>query len=151
MSEIKQIKVSDFIADPGHLDILQEYAKESANPDMPPVNANMELYGKLEQIGMLKILGAYESGLLIGCTTVLITLNPHYNQTIGTVESFFVKEQHRKSGIGLRLLQEAEKITKESGAVALFLSARVDSDLEKVMSSFKNYKKTNTIFFKKLI
>ena len=150
MSEIVKIKFNDFYHNENYSIFIKEYAEECSIEGMTQINPNIDLYNKLESVGILNSYAVYEDKAIIGGFCLLISPNLHYSQNIATIESFFVKKEFRKNGIGLRLLQEAEKIAKEKNAVALFLSTPIDSDLEKVMSSLKSYKETNKVFFKSL-
>lgn len=151
MLEIKSLTFNEFISDPMCSDLLDEHVQESANKEMPPISVNAEFYKKLESVGALRALGAYDDGEFIGLICMLISPNLHYSRNICTIESFFVRPEYRKSGAGLKLLSEAEKLAKEADAVAIFVSAQVESNLEKAMSASKRYKATNTIFFRSLL
>jgi predicted acetyltransferase len=108
------------------------------------------MYNTLEKAGVFQAFGAYDNDTLIGFIVVLVSNNPHYGKVIGTIESFFVSKAKRKTGAGLKLLRISEIFCKEFGAVGLFLSAPVESQLAKTMEKLSPYKETNRVFFRSL-
>ena len=68
---------------------------------------------------------------------------------LAVVESYFVASKHRKSGAGLALLREAERIASDRGAHALLVSAPHGGRLADVMPRV-GYRETNRVFFRSL-
>jgi GNAT superfamily N-acetyltransferase len=87
---------------------------------------------------------------MVGFLVLLVSVVPHFGVTIATTESFFVARAARKSGAGLMLRNEAERIARGIGAVGLFISAPVGSRLAEVMGKTKGWRETNRVFFRGL-
>jgi GNAT superfamily N-acetyltransferase len=150
MITVKKVSFIEFHSLPEFKNIILEYTSESALEDMPPINPNIDLYIKLNEAGVLNTIVAFEDNYLIGFANLLMSPNLHYSKTIAVTESFFVRENYRKTGAGIFLLKEMENIAKENGAVAFMVSAPTDSKLSSVMDKNKAYKETNKVFFRSL-
>lgn len=129
--------------------LMAEYAAESAHPGLGQPEAQWALYSQMEALGALHILGAYQGDALVGFLFVVVHVAPHYGRKAGTTESYFVTSSARKTGAGLKLLQAAEKLARDLGAVGLFVSSPVGSRLEQVLPSI-GYLETNRLFFRGL-
>lgn len=148
--EIRHFTVDDFFGHQGLSALLAEYAAESSIAGMPSPKPNVDIYRRLEASGAALCLGAVEGDELVGFLTLLVSLNPHYSAVIGVAESLFVAGAHRKSGAGLRLLREAEAVSKACGAVGFLVSAPYGGRLAEVLEASRSYRETNRIFFKAL-
>jgi GNAT superfamily N-acetyltransferase len=129
--------------------LLEEYGAESSIGGIGPQSAQFETYAQWEAIGILRMLGAFRQDELVGLVIVLCSVLPHYGKKVATTESFFVTQSARKSGVGLRLLREAERVARDWGAVGFLVSAPVGGQLEKVLPC-AGYVNTNHVFFKGL-
>jgi GNAT superfamily N-acetyltransferase len=150
MITVKQISYKELDGLPEFKAIAQEYTAESSLDEMPPINPNVDLYIKLNEAGALTTLAAYDDKLVIGYANFIMSPNLHYSTTTAVTESFFVKEDYRKTGAGIFLLKEMERLAKEKGAIAFLVSAPTDSKLSVVMDKNKAYKETNKVFFRSL-
>lgn len=150
MITVKQISYKELDGLPEFKDIAKEYTAESSLDEMPPINPNVDLYIKLNEAGALTTLAAYDDELVIGYANFIISPNLHYSVSTAVTESFFVKEDYRKTGAGMFLLKEMERLAKEKGAIAFLVSAPTDSKLSVVMDKNKAYKETNKVFFRSL-
>jgi len=148
MIEIRNITYDILNSDPKANQIAAEYAEECSIDGMPEINRDDSMYLAFEKAGFSKTFGAYIDDVLIGFVIVLISPNPHYGCKIGSIESIFVSNEHRKSGAGLKLLKAAEEVAKDMGAVGLFVSAPYESRLSFVMENMDAYAQTNCVFFK---
>jgi GNAT superfamily N-acetyltransferase len=150
MITVKKIAYRELDCLPEFHRIIDEYTAESAVEEMLPIKTNVDLYNRLHEAGSLTTLAAYDDELLIGYANFIMTPNLHYSKTVAGTESFFVKAEYRKTGAGIVLLKEMEKLAKEMGAVAFLVSAPTDSKLSTVMDKNKAYKETNKVFFRSL-
>lgn len=155
MLQIKPLTISEFFADPATPGLLAEYAAECRLEGLPEPEPHQAIYLALERAGAVALFGAYgshkgaENGL-VGFVVVLVSMNPHYSQVLGAVESFFVAAEHRPSGAGLKLLERAEREAKYRGAIALLVSAPFGSKLAHVLWKKPAYDMTNEVFCKVL-
>jgi len=75
---------------------------------------------------------------------------PHYSKRVATVESIFVTESARKSGIGKELMSVIEAYAKEKGCVAILYSAPAGGKFERVLDASKRYRRSNSVFVRNL-
>lgn len=144
---IKKCTISEIENSPNVMDILDEYASESAIAGLPKPNARVEMYKYLENIGSIYALAAFLGEKLIGYITVLSPVLPHYGTVVATAESFFVAKEHRKTGAGLKLLRQAEEYAKSIGSPGLLVSSPMGGNLAFVLPHV-GYEETNRVFFR---
>lgn len=144
---IKRCTVDEIACAPNLPDLLAEYAAESALDDLGSANPQFETYRMMQEVGVAHVLGAFQGETLIGFLVLLVSVVPHFGRPIASTESYFVAQVVRKSGAGLKLLHEAEKIARESGAVGLFVSAPTDSRLAQVLPGV-GYRETNRLYYR---
>lgn len=149
MIEVKGLSVLDIADAPNLAELLAEYGEESAIEGLGPPSAQIAIYHQLEQAGGLHLIGAFDGGVVIGFLILIVTVLPHYGALVATSESFFVAKASRKTGAGLLLLREAERMAKEKGAAGLLVSAPADSQLEAVLPRV-GFRETNRVFFRGL-
>lgn len=150
MVTIEKMNYCDLNNIPEFKFIVEEYTLESSISEMSPINTNLDLYNKLNEVGKMITLAAFNDGYLIGYANFVISPNLHYSKDIAVTESFFIKKDYRKTGAGIFLLKEMERLAKENGAVAFMVSAPSDSKLSLIMEKNKHYRETNKVFFKSL-
>jgi hypothetical protein len=146
---IKRCALADIEAAPNLPAMLDEYGAESSIDGLGAQNMQGEAYRMLESSGLLHIVGAWAGDDLAGFIAVLVSVLPHYGKTVCVSESYFVAAAHRKTGAGLLLLKEAERIGEEYGAAGFLLSAPLGGRLVSVLTA-KGYRHTNEVFFKPL-
>lgn len=146
---IKPCAVEDVQNAPNVADLLAEYANESALDALGGANPQWETYRQMQAMGVAHVLGAYQGDTLVGFLVLLVSVVPHFGKPIASTESYFVAQVVRKAGAGLKLLHEAEKLARESGAVGLFVSAPTDSRLSHVLPGV-GYHETNRLYFRGL-
>ena len=127
--------------------LLQEYADQSSNPELPSANPKQELYLGMEEAGFLHVIAAFLGNELIGFATVVVAVLPHYGVPVATMESIFVRDRHRRSGAGIKLVREAEALARDEGAKGLLVTAPAGGRLSRVMPKI-GYRETNTVFFR---
>lgn len=147
MAEVRTITFGELESDPNFRWLIQAYAEESQLVGLPPANCQSDLYRQMEASGAFHVLGAYQNGELVGFLNFLVTVLPHYGAKVATTESIFVAQEFRRTGAGVKLIREMEKISAELGAVGALVSAPFGGRLADVMPGLK-YRQTNQIFFK---
>jgi len=130
--------------------LVDEYVAEAAFTGLPAPNHQPDIYRNLEAAGVLQILASFEGIHLTGFLGLLVTVMPHYGVRLGTTESFFVASRYRKTGAGLKLLREAEKVAQGMGAVGLMVSSPMGGRLAEVLAGSDGYSEINRIFFRRL-
>lgn len=147
---VRKLTVAEIEREPNLAELLNGYAQESAIIGMPGYNAQIESYRSMEALHILHVFGSYSGQELTGFLCLLLTFIPHYGVKIATTESYYVSQEHRKSGAGLALLREAELCAAEYGAAGFFISAPIGGKLAQVMEAMPAYRETNRVFFRKL-
>lgn len=146
MVDIRRCTVAELQAAPNLADLLAEYARESAMPEIGEPNPQEKTYEQLEAAGVLHPVAAFEGDKLLGFILPLVSVLPHYGVLTAVIESFFVLKEERKHGIGLALLASAESLARDLGAKALLLSAPVGSPLTDAMGGLKRFRHSNDVF-----
>lgn len=147
MLDIKKRTVSDLEAEHNFVELVEAYARESAIEGLPSPKGKLALYKSLEAGGSIFIAAAYFDKLLIGFIAVLAPENLHYGVRLAVAESFFVMDNQRKTGAGIKLRQAAEEYAASAGSPGLFISAPVGSVLAYILPHV-GYAHTNEVFFK---
>lgn len=127
-------------------EFLAQYSQESSIPELGTGCAQFDTYRAMEAAGVLGPIGAFEAGNLLGVILPLIGPLPHYGTRVAIIESFFVLPAYRKTGIGLRLLDRAENISRDLGAKGMLITAPVGSNLQKVIANKQAYRHSNDVF-----
>jgi GNAT superfamily N-acetyltransferase len=149
---LAQSTVADFFDDPAAAALLDEYANECALAGLPPPCPHRGIYEALEKSGAMTLIVVRddEEDRLVGALLLLVSMNPHYSQILGTTESIFVTKEYRPKGAGAALLREAEKLSRLKGAVGLLISAPVGSQFARVLGKSTSFEYTNQVFVKVL-
>lgn len=146
---IEKVGVTDVMGAREFPALIEEYARESANPGMPPPIVKLESYKAFDATGFLHVFSAIKEGELIGFITVLAPPLPHYSCPVAVTESFFVAAAHRQGGPGLRLLATAEEQARAVGSPGLYIVAPMGGRLIEILPK-RGYVETNRVFFKKV-
>lgn len=146
------LTVAEFLAEENHeaRSLLAEYAAECRLAGLPEPAPHREIYEMLEQSGAFELIGYQYEGQLVGFVALLVSMNPHYSVILGATESLFVSARYRKTGAGLALLREAQRIARAKGAAGLLVSAPAGGALAEVLDSSKDWDYVNRVFLKVL-
>lgn len=146
---ITSVTVDQF-AQARNLDTLfAAYKQESSIPGLGACNVRMDLYRQIEATGALHTFAAYRGDDLVGFLSMVVTVLPHYGALVATTESFYVAQDARAGGTGIKLLRHAEQHARRLGAVGLLVSAPHGGRLAKIMPR-AGYQETNRVFFREL-
>lgn len=149
MSEVRLITFGELESDPNFSWLTAAYAEESQMVGLPPANCQSDLYRRMESTGTFHVLGAYHGGELVGFLNFIVTVLPHYGAKVATTESIFVANEFRRTGAGVKLIREMERLAGDMGALGVLVSAPAGKRLADVMPGLK-YRQTNQVFFKGL-
>lgn len=150
MYEIRDVSFAEALKAPNSAEVLAQYARESAIGIFGDASPQIGNYMALEAAGSVRLICAYHGKQVAGFAVVLVNVLPHFGKKIGVTESIFVLTEHRRSGLGLRMLDAAERAAREAGAVALSASAPSGSRFAKVLELKKGYVETTRSFLKAL-
>ena len=146
---IQPCTVAELADAPNIAALLAVYGIESAIDGLGGPNARLDLYTQMEAAGVLYPIAAFQGDDLIGFLILIISVLPHYGACVASTESFFVASAARKTGAGLKLLHEAERIAAEHDALGFFVSAPTGGRLDQVLAA-THYRETNRVFFRRL-
>lgn len=146
---VRASTVEEVSASPTFSGLLVEYAAESAIDGLPPPAAKMDLYRRLESVGLLHVFAALSEDKLVGFITVLAPEMPHYSATVAVSESFFVAKAYRNTMAGLKLLAAAESVAKRRGSPVLLVSAPYGGKLFELLPKL-GYVEASRVFCKKV-
>lgn len=144
--EICRISWAAILSDPSWPELLAEYGAECSIPEIGKPDPQPELYALMERSGMMQDFGAYEDGRLIGFASIQAFTLPHYGRKIANVESLFVPQAHRHTGVGLSLLRTARVHASQQGCVAILYNAPAGSNFERLLNARKQARRTNAVF-----
>lgn len=120
---IERLTVDEIYAHPGFMDMIEEYASitDPLLPHPPSPHSRKHNYDHLEKLNLLSVYGAVVSGRLVGFATCLNGVIPHYGSAIAIVESLYLMRAHRRSGLGLRLIEACEDCARIWGLHQIFV------------------------------
>lgn len=145
--EVIRCTVDDVVTSPELPALVVEYASESANHEIGPINPQFDTYRAMEAGGFLTAFSARLDGNLIGFLFLLTPVLPHFGRRTGIAESYFVASAHRKTGAGDQLRRVAEDYARSVGCSGLMFSAPTGGVLEKVLPGV-GYRAAASTFFK---
>lgn len=148
--QIRRVTVEELASAPNIAQLVEEYARESANPDLGTPEFDLDAYRGFEAAGRMHLLGAFRGNELIGFSVVFSTPVPHWrDKLIGMSESIFVTPSARSGGAGLRLIRGNEGVAHSVGVRDFYMSAPVGSRLAQILPR-QGYRLANLHFYKNL-
>lgn len=143
------VSVTEWAAEPGVEALLDGYAAEAALLELGPAGAQIETYARMEASGALHVLAGYLDARMVGFLALLASTVPHYGRLIAVCESYYVEPASRGTGLGLRLLREAESRALALGAVAIMASSPQGGRAGRVLSRV-GYRQATEAYIKRL-
>lgn len=91
---------------------------------------NEDVYRNMEKLNMLHVVTARDGGKLVGYHVSFITPHPHYLGAgpMAFTDMYFTLPEHRKGGLGAKLLIFLERSLRERGVLKAYLSHKVAHD-----------------------
>lgn len=131
---IERTTIADKI--PATLGIQTEHWHETArNKHLMMLKPDLPRYQTLEAHGALLSLVAYDdSGEVIGYSVNIMANHLHYaDLRVCHNDVLFVRESHRNSPLGLKLIKETERLAKEAGCQLMLWHAKENTALAKIL------------------
>ena len=137
------VPVATIFADPASTVLLRAYAAECLVPDAEPQPA---VYEAMERAGVLRCFAAYSNpgSLLVGFCSVLCAVVPHDGHLVAKTESLFVDPSYRHTSAFEDLFAAAEQHATAAGCRVLTCSARVGSQLDRVLACRTGFQHTHS-------
>lgn len=144
---IRRVCHAEILGAPNARALIAEYAAECSILQIGEIHPQAEIYAMLERSGHMATFGVYTaSEELIGFATVLTTICPHYGRMLATVESLFVRIDHRPGGIGRALMDAIEQHAAQQDCTAVLYSARAHSRFSALLAASDEYIRTNEVY-----
>jgi len=97
-----------------------------ANNETCSVTEAREIWKRISNIGNIKYIGAVEDNTVIStCYIVVIPNLTSGGRSIGFIENVVTDINHRKKGIGKKVIEEAIRIAKERGCYKVILQSGI--------------------------
>lgn len=143
--KIVRSTVGQIFADPRFGSLAREYREQAGNTALTG-EPDREKYLMLEELGALGISSAIsDTGELIGFLVVIFAPSLHNGKTVATVDTLFIRKEHRKGPAGLRLIREAQRLAEEHGCAGIRYSAPAGSRLETLFE--RMFERTDVSFY----
>lgn len=143
------IPYSDIMQAPNSKELFDEYCEECAIEEIGKAAPQASIYEAMQSSGAMKFFGAYQQGKLLGFASLITYTVPHYGKKIAAVESLFVAKASRP-GVGTALMESLEEYAGNEQCAAILYSAPSGSRLEALLDHLKSYRRTNSVFTRKL-
>lgn len=146
---IKNITFAELYSDNSFNNLVKEYAEEATVAEMPQKSVDIEAYLQLEKDGVLYTMGAYNNYTLIGFMAVITKVLPHNGTQITFSDAIYVDKEHRKTGVGSKLITNAETYAESIGSYGVVIGAPIGGSFIDALQHI-GYAPTNVLFFKRL-
>jgi GNAT superfamily N-acetyltransferase len=128
--------------------VLPEHYDELCVTKDFPLMPDYEAYGRLHVAGMLRCITVRDDNELIGYAIFIVHPHLHYRSCITAFEDiYFLKKEHRKGRVGIRLFQFAEDVLKKEGVHRIIMHTKIHMDNTHLFE-YLGYKLTDKLFTK---
>jgi GNAT superfamily N-acetyltransferase len=128
--------------------VLPEHYDELCVTKDFPLMPDYEAYGRLHVAGMLRCVTVREDNELIGYAIFIVHPHLHYRSCITAFEDiYFLKKEHRKGRVGIRLFQFTEDVLKKEGVHRIIMHTKIHMDNTRLFE-YLGYKLTDKLFTK---
>lgn len=120
-------------------ELFKEHWDEVAkNKSLMVLKPDRERYLGLEASGNLVTLFAYHGDEIVGYSCNIVSTHLHYSDLLcGYNDVLFIREDHRNSPLGLRLIKRTELELKNRGVKLILWHAKQNSTLDKILPRLK--------------
>ena len=97
----------------------------------------------------MQVVSVRKDGELIGYHMGLIVTHPHYKDAglMSTTDMFYILPEHRKGGVGAKLIMAVEAAMRERGVVKAFISTKLHQNHTDLFEAL-GWEPTDTVFSK---
>ena len=128
--------------------VLPEHYDELCVTKDFPLMPDYEAYGRLHVAGMLRCITVRDDNELIGYALFIVHPHLHYKSCITAFEDiYFLKKEHRKGRVGIRLFQFVEDVLKKEGVHRIIMHTKIHMDNTRLFE-YLGYKLTDKLFTK---
>lgn len=133
---VKKVSVNQIACSPEIERLEKEYTEECAHEFFREGRIDWDTYRQMENLGLLTVFGVYDPDRrLQGFAAVVKSKSLHKGITTCILETVFVSQCLRPTGMGGLLLLRCKREAKAMGAKVLIVNAPVGSSLAVSMSA----------------
>lgn len=117
------------------VELLIEHREELATDKaLMVLKPDFETYYKLDDAGVLLVIGAYRDGKMIGYSVSLLARNMHYADLFQCQNDvLFLTKDERRGSAGLRLIRKTQELAALEGAQIMLWHAKPETNLDQLM------------------
>jgi len=129
--------------------LLEHHYEEIAlDKDVIKLNPDYDMYKKLCDSGVMKIITARDDGKLVGYLIAIIKYHLHYKDSLTAIDDiFYLDKSYRKGLTGVKLFIKTEEILKKYGVQRVVLNTKLHHDVGAIFDRL-GYKETERVFTK---
>lgn len=117
--------------------------------DIPP-DPDTGAYESLEQAGMLRVFTVRADGWLVGYAAYVVRTHLHYRTSRQAVQDvIYLKPEHRRGRLGLRLIQHADRELAREGVQAVFQHVKTAHDFGPLLKRI-GYQQVENVYARRL-
>ena len=131
-------------------ELYQEHYDELSVTKEFQMEPYYEMFDKLQDSGMLRVITCRVDGKLAGYIVFMIQPHMHYKSCITAFEdAYFISKPYRKGRIGIKLFQYAEEVLKGLGVHRIIYGTKIHLDNSRLFE-YLGYKHTDKVYTKLL-
>ena len=129
--------------------LLESHYEEIAlDRDVIKLNPDYDMYKKLCDAGVMRIMTARDDGKLVGYCIVVIKYHLHYKDSLTAIDDiFYVSKDYRKGTTGVKLFIKTEEMLKGYGVQRVIMNTKLHHDVGAIFTRL-GYKETERVFTK---
>ena len=114
--------------------IWDQWEGIAINKEKVIINPNYELYGQLDDSGILSIVTVRDDGALVGYCIWTVIFSFHYRDHRWAIaDTIYIKPSHRKGFAAARLLKLSESVLRQRGVSVADIGSKVALDFGAVL------------------
>lgn len=133
MPDIRPISVSACLDAAATLTLAHQTETEPGMSNDGP-HPMTHVYAALEQAGGVVAFGAFDGEEMVGYSVAILGPHLHYSYLYAHHDALYVRPDHRKGSLGLRLIRATEAESKMRGAVCVTWHVKPNSKLESILN-----------------
>lgn len=124
------------------------YEEIANNKDVIKLNPDYDMYKKLCDGGIMRIITARDADKLVGYCICVIRYHLHYKDSLTALNDiFYISKDYRKGLIGVKLFIKTEEILKKYGVQRVIMNTKMHHDVGAIFDRL-GYKETERVFTK---
>jgi GNAT superfamily N-acetyltransferase len=124
------------------------YEEIANNKEVIKLNPDYDMYKKLCDAGLMRIITARDDNKLIGYCICVIKYHLHYKDSLTALNDiFYISKDYRKGLIGVKLFIKTEEILKKYGVQRVIMNTKMHHDVGAIFDRL-GYKETERVFTK---